>query len=894
MSSPDAPAQTADPFTTARRRWFLAAAVALALTAAVSCLTSVYNFDVFWHLAGGEWMLENHRVLETDPFSVDPLPRWANVHWLFQVIVAAVHGVGGFEALTVMKALLAAATVTVLALALRREVPAGWLVLCGLLTIAVMEMRMRVRPEAFTMLFLAITVALTESVRRGASARRLWLLPVVMVLWVNMHGLYVLGLFVLWSAAIGAGVDRLLGRAGAGRLPGGRALAPLIAATAACLVSPWPLEAAAQPLLLWTRISGGTAAFTQGVSEFLPTWQSPYHLAVGIALLVPAAAACATNFRRLPIGHVPWLAAFAVLAALARRNVALAAPVCGYLLAFHGGALLRRFAPTPGLEPPAQRERKAGTRTPPRAPRLPMALTLAAVALALAAAAVWASEWPFRARQLRRRFGPGLYRPNYPIDIARRLGELDAPGDIFCGNWGDAGTFIYHSRPRRVWMDGRLEAHSFDRFREQQKIEQALCTAGGAGTVKLHDALRFFFVRWSSRDHLTALSASQRFRLLLVDRVGACFARTDWRPSRLAGGRAGIVPERSNLRKLDRPIRRDGRIDGMPSQPRRWWRQNPPPVYYPLGAMFLWLGWQSPTSAFDPADLNRRRCTLLSIRYLTAAAAEGLVDRAVVTGMLAQAHQQRALQEDVTCSAAVPVDFHSARALHLYGQLDLRDLADENVRRFAEQHVDALIRARQLDAAEAAAAEMLRDLPADSPAERRRACRALHGRIAERVRLSRERARSIASGQPVRARALTDPEIGLARQAIAELRAAAPTAENRLLLGDLLLNGGSIEAARRAYAEAQEQGAAPGEVRFRNRCCDAVGLKISPPPLLLPLDEGPVPAGLDSPTARYYEALALEQWGRYDQALAALRGVQPRDEQLARLIDRLRRRLIFR
>jgi len=80
-------------------------------------------------------------------------------------------------------------------------------------------------------------------------------------------------------------------------------------------------------------------------------------------------------------------------------------------------------------------------------------------------------------------------------------------------------------------MDGRLEAHSFDRFREQQKIEQALCTARGAGTVKLHDALRFFFVRWSSRDHLTALSASPRFRLLFVDTTGVCFARTDWRPS---------------------------------------------------------------------------------------------------------------------------------------------------------------------------------------------------------------------------------------------------------------------------------------------------------------------------------------------------------------------------
>ncbi|MGB2824832.1 MAG: hypothetical protein WBF17_27920, partial [Phycisphaerae bacterium] len=448
----------------------------------------------------------------------------------------------------------------------------------------------------------------------------------------------------------------------------------------------------------------------------------------------------------------------------------------------------------------------------------------------------------------------------------------------------------YHSRPRRVWMDGRLEAHALDRLVSQERIQQALRTVRGAGAVKLHDALRFFFVRWSSRDHLTALSASPRFRLLFVDSAGACFARTDWRPSPLAAGRAGALPAQSNLSDFDRPLRDDWRIDGIGSQPRRWWRQNPPPVHYPLGAMFLWLGWQRPMSASDPADLHRRQCMLLSIRYLMAAVAEGLVDRAVVTGMLAQAHQQLALQEDVTCSAGVPVDYHSARALWLYRQLDLTDLRDGNMRRFAEQHVDALIRARQLDAAERAAAELLRRAPAD----RRRDYHALHDRIARQVRHSRERARSIELPPPQRARALTAPDVGLIEQAVAELRAQPATAENRLVLGDLLLNQGRTEEARRACAEAGQLGADPGEVWLRNACCDAVGLEVAPPPFVVPFAEPPVPGALATATAGYYRALSLEQWGRYDDALAALRGVQPQDRQLAGLIDRMRRRLALR
>ena len=56
------------------------------------------------------------------------------------------------------------------------------------------------------------TIALVESVRRGAPARRLWLLPAVMLPWVNMHGLYFLGPALFWSAAAGAAIDRRLGR----------------------------------------------------------------------------------------------------------------------------------------------------------------------------------------------------------------------------------------------------------------------------------------------------------------------------------------------------------------------------------------------------------------------------------------------------------------------------------------------------------------------------------------------------------------------------------------------------------------------------------------------------------------------------------------------------------
>ena len=825
-----------------RRGWLIAAVAALAIAAAAATFTEVYNYDIFWHLASGDWMLAHARVLGTDPFSIDPLPQWVNVHWLFQVIVSALYAAGGFAALVGLKTILAVATVIILAVACRRDAPPAWIVLAGLLALAALETRMRVRPESFTLLFMTATIALVESVRRGSPARRLWLLPAVMLPWVNMHGLYIWGPALFWSAAAGAAVDRRLGRSVAGNLPTRGALLPMLAASAACLVTPWPIQAAAQPLLLWTRISGQTKAYTYGVLEFLPTWQSGFFLGVALALVVPAGIACAINFRRVPVAHWLWLAAVGALAFMARRNVALTGPVCGYLLTVHGGQVIRRFiaarcahagaarplAATKEDEPACRQadyRRGAEAQRSKKGRRTANVATIAAIVLALAVAAGCANELIFRMRGFGRRFGVGLYRPYYPIDIASWLGSLKARGDILCDNWGDAGTFIYFSRPRGLWMDGRLEAHTLERFKSQGRIEQALRKPASASTVELPPEVRFIFVRWASRETMTAMARCQRYRLVRVDETGVCFERTDY------PGRADDeLPEGDNLGGFDRPLTAPGELAGLPGNARRWWRQGPPSRYYPIGAEMLALAWRPPNAPNDPDDRLRRTAGLLAVRYLEAALAEGLYDRTTTLGMLAQAYQQRALTEDVTPGEAQPVDFCSARALYLYGQIDLGRLDDEDIRGFAEQHVDALVRARRLDAAETAAARMLRDAPADMPAEKLEAWRKLHHRLAELVRLSRQRAGDPPADGASRAMALASPSIGLADQAIAELRAAPPTAQGprtareKTLLGDLLLNAGQTAAARAAYAAA-----GPGNL-WRLRLCDWVeGLFVGAP-----------------------------------------------------------------
>jgi len=134
-------------------------------------------------------MFDNARVLGSDPFSIDGEPHWVNVHWGFQLIAEAVHRIAGFDGLSIMKSLLAALIMLVFGLSLRRHVSAGWLMLCGILTLLLFEGRIRARPEAFTLLYIMLTIAALESVRRGGSPRKLWLLAPLMMVRMTMRGI---------------------------------------------------------------------------------------------------------------------------------------------------------------------------------------------------------------------------------------------------------------------------------------------------------------------------------------------------------------------------------------------------------------------------------------------------------------------------------------------------------------------------------------------------------------------------------------------------------------------------------------------------------------------------------------------------------------------------------
>ena len=77
---------------------------AVLLTAVLLSFYKVTTWDVFWHLKVGQVILETGGLVTTNLFSsVWPDYPWPNPEWLFQVLLALLHGAAGWEGLTVAK-----------------------------------------------------------------------------------------------------------------------------------------------------------------------------------------------------------------------------------------------------------------------------------------------------------------------------------------------------------------------------------------------------------------------------------------------------------------------------------------------------------------------------------------------------------------------------------------------------------------------------------------------------------------------------------------------------------------------------------------------------------------------------------------------------------------------
>lgn len=215
--------------------------------------------DLWWQLRTGEWILQHGRVPDQDPFSFTfSGASWVNIKWGSEVVLALLSRLGGPEWMLIPQLLASAALVLLLYALLRLWVPPAersplfYLLLpCAAITLLLgTAYRMNGRPELYTHVLSLLMIFLLERAKVKQD-RSLLLLPLLQLLWVNLHEAFGMGLVI--TAAYSA--EALVGmRFPLRSIPVKQLALPLLLQFAAVFVNPYGLQMLLKPLEIFGQL----------------------------------------------------------------------------------------------------------------------------------------------------------------------------------------------------------------------------------------------------------------------------------------------------------------------------------------------------------------------------------------------------------------------------------------------------------------------------------------------------------------------------------------------------------------------------------------------------------------------------------------------------------------
>jgi hypothetical protein len=405
--------------------------------------------DLGRHLMNGKIFLETRSPIRTNYYSyTQPGLPVVNHHWGSGVIFYLVFLGTGYTGLSLFNILVLTATLYLfyrMAVA-RSDIPTALFI--TMLALPMAASRAEVRPEIFSNLFAGILLLLMERYReRGITLKNGWVVPLLMVAWVNLHIFFLMGIFIQTVYML----DSLLRRDKV-RF---RGFAALLAFSAlACLLNPSGIRGFIEPFLIF-REYGYRIVENQSVFFIIERFQSNslyYHFLLTIVLF-----AAVILFRMIR----------------ERKKLSADAPVIALLLVFavFGTAMIRGiplygffFIPVMSGSVSRLLERH----TAPSA-RLVVRRTFLAAGIALILAALLSRNLYFSAVNPATGLGWDT-REDAPV---RFFSASGIKGPVF-NNYDIGGYLIFHLFPsERVFVDNRPEAYTVPFFRDIYEPMQA-------------------------------------------------------------------------------------------------------------------------------------------------------------------------------------------------------------------------------------------------------------------------------------------------------------------------------------------------------------------------------------------------------------------------------------
>ena len=156
-----------------------------------------------WHIRDGQQILQTHSITRTDTFSYTMRGQpWYAWEWLYDLVIAGIYQWLGLNGVVFFTAVVIAATFAlVLRLTLRRGSSLPIALILVMLAVGASTIHFFARPHVLSWLLTVIWFQLLDSSETASETaanaeqdRRLLWLPVIMLLWTNLHGGFLLGI----------------------------------------------------------------------------------------------------------------------------------------------------------------------------------------------------------------------------------------------------------------------------------------------------------------------------------------------------------------------------------------------------------------------------------------------------------------------------------------------------------------------------------------------------------------------------------------------------------------------------------------------------------------------------------------------------------------------------
>jgi hypothetical protein len=410
--------------------------------------------DTWWHIRSGEYIVKNHEIPRTDPFSHTRYGQdWIDHSWGSQLVIYGFYEAfgGGIEPgdsgnIGLALYMAGLATLGMGFVYLMCEGNAYLRAFSVVLGAAAAAVFWSPRPQMVSFMLGALVLYILHHYKRE-QVDRLWLIPVIIALWVNLHGGFAIGFIFLFGSIIGEVIGNLMNADDERVVRWGRL--KKMALVTAVSIPVVALNPNGVQMLDYPFRTVGIGA----LQDFIQEWASPdFHQPQTwpfALLLLAVLAAAGLSSRRIDWTDLALVVGTAFMALTAGRNIAVFAIAATPVLTRHLSAWLEN----------------RGWRIRPRRRVSGMMLAInwiLLVVISLGALVKIASALNEKTvREAQEEF--------FPVEAARFLRESPPPGKMFNSyNWG--GYLIFAAPDVPVYVDGRTDLYDDAFLRQYLKI----------------------------------------------------------------------------------------------------------------------------------------------------------------------------------------------------------------------------------------------------------------------------------------------------------------------------------------------------------------------------------------------------------------------------------------